>query len=415
MEPAETQLISISVIKRFLLLIFLLHVLFLGGTGFVHSIYTTQNDFDTTINSPTLAYLINALNLGNENNLAAWYSSIVLMCVALFTITCFHLDDSPAQSILRYGWIGLTLIFVLLSFDELGSLHENAGKITSLDILGDKSWESVIIVPGILILLFMGLFAWHKLRHQYAVIFFLLTGCLLYISVPIQEHIEISLFELNQNIENWRRPALHVVLEEGAELFGSFCFLMAFYIFIKKQTLSNQTKIIVCKTSLIVRLLTFLLGIGIILFVGLYVFQQQITSTDGGNTFNWPASMLSFLLAWLSYIYFRKLALFSFFILLSMYIGTNFYTLIYWEDILALTLITESGLFAGLIAFGIYFHRSITSTKNKFLFYSAALLLSISFISTSFYISTCVYFLLLLLFIPAIQTKENATIEISAA
>src|SRR5207253_91176 len=95
----------------------------------------------------------------------SWYSSMLLLSVAVLAMLCYWTDSQSPSSVSRHkflakGWLVIAAFFAFLSFDELGSLHENAGKVRSLDVMKDQSWESVLLVPGLLIVIYMGFFAW---------------------------------------------------------------------------------------------------------------------------------------------------------------------------------------------------------------------------------------------------------------
>lgn len=70
------------------------------------------------------------LHLGAENVVAAWYSSMLLLAVALAACLAFAVErkQKPSPRGYRsYAWLVLAAVFTLLSLDEIGSFHERLG------------------------------------------------------------------------------------------------------------------------------------------------------------------------------------------------------------------------------------------------------------------------------------------------
>lgn len=91
-----------------------------------------------------------------ENNIPSWYSSITLLiCAILLGL----IATTKRQSGDRYAnhWLGLSIMFLILSIDEAASIHE------LLIPLGDKVGASGIfhffwVVPGVILVTLIGLF-----------------------------------------------------------------------------------------------------------------------------------------------------------------------------------------------------------------------------------------------------------------
>ena len=70
--------------------------------------------------------LTSLLNLDGEASLAAWYSSVQLFCIFIFsTVFIYHKIDRTKKS---YLLIGLPVIFLLMSIDETVQIHEWLGE-----------------------------------------------------------------------------------------------------------------------------------------------------------------------------------------------------------------------------------------------------------------------------------------------
>jgi hypothetical protein len=185
---------------------------------------------ESTALLPKITYLLLLqCSLGFENNIATWYSSMLLLVVAFVAIICFAVDynqsDEWKKLFLSYGWIGIGLIFILLSFDEIGSFHETIGN--SINIAGkNNGWLFFYIIVasvGIYIILF----SIAKLKSNLPALLYIVLGTLLFLSNPLQETFEIDTFKASINPTHWKRNPLFLLLEEGSELFATWFFLLA--------------------------------------------------------------------------------------------------------------------------------------------------------------------------------------------
>ncbi len=88
--------------------------------------------------------LMGMFQLGFEMNLAAWWSGISLFLVSLLAYG--RAFDCPRSS--RKGWLGLALVALALSCDEIGSIHERVSRL--------GGWGALVpfAVPMLLILLY---------------------------------------------------------------------------------------------------------------------------------------------------------------------------------------------------------------------------------------------------------------------
>jgi hypothetical protein len=160
------------------------------------------------------------LNVGLENNVAAWFCSMQLAAIASVALLCFVFDRSAGErSWLAYGWLAMAALFVALSFDELGSLHERMPLPDGL--AGQVLWYApvVAVLPA-----YMGVFAYSRMRTDPIAIGLMALGALMFASIPIQEYFETAV----QRSAGWQRPVLDMLLEEGAEMLAMCLILAAF-------------------------------------------------------------------------------------------------------------------------------------------------------------------------------------------
>jgi hypothetical protein len=169
-------------------------------------------------------------NLATENVLATWYSSALLLTVAVVAGVNLAAILGPRERRwpVAAAWFAAALLFILLSFDELASMHERL-TLPSPEIVTDhlKTWAGRLAVPILLAGVGLASFAFHLKRYSRKAFWLAALGLALYASVPLQEEIE-ELFTEAATMEPWERPIWSILLEEGAELFGSLCFIAAF-------------------------------------------------------------------------------------------------------------------------------------------------------------------------------------------
>ncbi|WP_299819444.1 hypothetical protein [uncultured Jannaschia sp.] len=159
------------------------------------------------------------LDLGVENNVAAWWSGALLAACAFFAsdgYARFRHDDRPAAR----AWLAIAAILLFLSADEIGSLHERLSLLGKALNLG--SWALLLPLGALL----GSAYVWSAIvlsrrgdaeRRRVLV---LSLGFGLLASVALQEFIEHAVA--------WESPAakaLRRVVEEGTELAGMLVLL----------------------------------------------------------------------------------------------------------------------------------------------------------------------------------------------
>lgn len=178
------------------------------------------------------------LNLGSENVAAVWYSSMLLFSVALAMVGCFLVDrrngSAATASLTDYGWLACAAVFVLLSLDELGSLHERIFFISSMPrVAGLHGWTSVLAVPIAVVAAGLLWFAAVRVRRHPLAAVLVVSGIVLFLSIPIQEHLEVARY-YGEGAE--RRPPWMFVAEEGSELFGALLFLAGAFVYASRSS-----------------------------------------------------------------------------------------------------------------------------------------------------------------------------------
>jgi hypothetical protein len=331
--------LNLQHLQRFFYANLFLCVVMLSLTGVVHKIF-----YESTITDQGLAYLLGLFALSHENSVATWFSSILLFCTGMAALLCYWSTKAKPQSasLFSHGWIFIAGLFFLMSFDEMGSLHENIGK---LDLP-----EYVVVIPGFLVIVYMAIFAWLFLRKHIMTVALLALGFMLFGSIPIQEHFEIKMWAAANYADTWQRPIRLILLEEGSELFASLCFFgaMISYLF----NLHRGERVIKFSGSArhIIAVVTLsCLCVGAICAVTNY-YHADLNS-DNGIAINWMPSAILMLLALSETSSGQKPngIVFTIFICISCYFGSNLYSILPWNEIVVTRLLISVLLVASVI------------------------------------------------------------------
>ena len=152
--------------------------------------------------------IMRPFTLAAENNLAVWWSGISLFCAGLLAYELF----STSHRKLRLAWFALSLLFLGLASDELGSFHERIG-----------SWGNLAfgaIVVALLIFSLRQLFLSSETKKSAQ---FIAAGFLAFGLTAVQEEIEHSI-----DWPFWLQ-GVRVGIEEGTELVGIFLLLWGLF------------------------------------------------------------------------------------------------------------------------------------------------------------------------------------------
>ena len=179
-------------------------------------------------------YILVQFHLTRETVIASWYSSMLLLLAASAAFLCFLLDRVTIQQsakfkFLKHGWFFLACIFTLLSADELGSFHERIGMIPAFNLFGDMAagWIRTLAIPIGLVAFYILWFSWVRLRRNPWVFCSMLLGLIAYLANPFLEEAEMILLKSVLQPSAIKQHDFLVLIEEGAELFGSLCFFSA--------------------------------------------------------------------------------------------------------------------------------------------------------------------------------------------
>lgn len=228
-------------------------------------------------------------NLAQENNVAAWFSSALLLLIALVLGACFLAEgQARLRSALRFGWLMAALVFAGLSLDELGSLHEKISVTASLGAWRLMLLAFVVIIPG-----YMLVFALVQLRRCPVGAALVVLGIVFFGTIPVFEHYEITAFRHNPATLR-ANHGMWLALEEGAELLGMIAFLAGALRFLRTfQTVDDERPVIRLAMSRSAAM-RVLVGTGVVGALGILAalrWDPAMTLLGGnGKVANWFAS-----------------------------------------------------------------------------------------------------------------------------
>jgi hypothetical protein len=179
----------------------------------ISALLLTVTFFSYAVPGPAmLSRVLFWVGLGGENNIGAWWSGMLLALAAFFSFDGFFNPDKPLGE--RRGWLALGLALLLLSFDEIASLHESLSRL-SLSAL------AVLGVVG-LALAGYGMVQLHRAKVTRRVLIRLVFAFGLLATVPLHEAV--------QKMLEWPDPVVYgirAVLEEGTEITAMLIFIAA--------------------------------------------------------------------------------------------------------------------------------------------------------------------------------------------
>jgi hypothetical protein len=188
-----------------------------------------------------LTELERQFDLGNENNIATWYSSTTLFLSAML-LAVIGLHKKQIRGVYARHWLALAGIFVLLALDETASIHEKAKLfqpyLKQFDYFGGYFYYSWVAV-GLCFVLAVGGAYLRFLAHlpEGTRRLFVVAGVLYVGGALGLEMIESRLDFLQGGHESLAYQSL-VGVEEACEMMGIVLFIYALLSYIG-STLSS--------------------------------------------------------------------------------------------------------------------------------------------------------------------------------
>ena len=291
-------------LPRIGLILSAINAFFTLGT-IVFLIAWTQREEYEGLGRSFLNYVLVQAHLATENVIASWYSSMLLLAVAVCALAAYTMrtvsDAVWTPPWLRHGWLVIAGVFALLSFDEIGSMHERLGMAVSF---GDApwGWVYVLALPILATAGYILAFAWMHMRRVPLAFRFFVIGTALYLFDPILEQIEMSLIHgAGADPESWARFAHDalLVLEEGVlELFGTLCFLLGLLVWLREAARNAPAQTLTWRVDAdaaarIGGIAALIAAVGVPLSAAV---ARVMPRADTGIPINWFAAAAAFLL-----------------------------------------------------------------------------------------------------------------------
>jgi hypothetical protein len=189
-----------------------------------------------------LRYVLRQLDLTQEGTVGAWLSSVLLLSISIGAFVAAMLarerSNRRTWSAGCLGWLAISLMFLLLSWDEHAAFHERLGSFEALNAFGGRlsDWVGVFVLPLVGFMVFMIVFAKREFARDMLSTAMLAAGALLYLTIPLQEEIETRMrWRGDEDPGTYVRPVHLAVIEESTELLASLLVLIAILRFIRRQ------------------------------------------------------------------------------------------------------------------------------------------------------------------------------------
>lgn len=170
-------------------------------------------------------------NMDREANVPAWYSSAaILLCSLLLGVIAVH--KRQAMDAFSRHWLGLCLIFVYMSVDEVAGLHERISVLGRLVIDHPSALKYAGLLPGTILLLVVGISYLSFLRSLAPRTrrLFILAGVLFIVAVTVVEAMSYGILGPSRTV-----GMSIVIVEETMEMLGIAIFAYALLDYLRVQ------------------------------------------------------------------------------------------------------------------------------------------------------------------------------------
>jgi hypothetical protein len=177
-----------------------------------------------------------------ERSIPTWYQTTTLFLCAI-PLALIALAKYRQQDRYRYHWAGLAVLFVLLSIDEMNSIHEKAGSVlrSKLGLTGflRNAW---VILAAIFVVVFLVVYL-DFIRHlpRHTLYLFVVAGCL-YVGGALVFQMVGSYWNDKHGQENLVY-LVQTTIEETLEMTGILVFLFALLRYIQTNVGPIQLRV----------------------------------------------------------------------------------------------------------------------------------------------------------------------------
>ena len=177
--------------------------------------------------------LVSLFDFDTEQNIPTFYSATAILCssLLLFFITFTHKSNGC-----RYlGWMGLAVIFLFLSIDEISSIHERLTKLVRAFLDTSGLLFSAWVIPyGLVVIIFVAAYLRFLIRLPKNIMFlFVLSGMIFVLGAIGLELLEGNHYELYGSADV--TFAVFYTIEEFMEMLGIALFIYTLLSYIESE------------------------------------------------------------------------------------------------------------------------------------------------------------------------------------
>lgn len=195
-------------------------------------------------------YLFNAFNLNMDFNVPTLFAVAQIWLAGLLALLCAYRTKKAGDQGLSASltWLLTSIVLIIMGFDELLSIHENAGRLFSGAGVKDVSFASqgygyawtlvalplALILGGYFILRFRRIFA----HAPYQLLTLIFAGIVFIVGAVFIENLQVY---LQHHYGLTKGPTVWLLIEEMLEMVGMSIAVMVFYRHARELLTFSQT------------------------------------------------------------------------------------------------------------------------------------------------------------------------------
>lgn len=189
----------------------------LGGVTLLLTLANLAHLYLTNRRDTDLRGLTWLIEMSGDSTIPTWFSSfILLLSAALFVVIDTVDPDAPRPGPRHWRW--LAIVFLVLSIDEVATLHETAGRAVDLRTTG-YLFYSWVLLGAAAVLVFSGVFFRFFLKLERTLQVRLAVAAIVYVGGALGVEMINAQQEFAAGTENWQYQ-LGTALEELLEMVG---------------------------------------------------------------------------------------------------------------------------------------------------------------------------------------------------
>ena len=182
--------------------------------------------------------LLSFFDVDQEKNLPTWYSSVQLSVAGILCLLIYLFETHSRKStvISRLFWIGLGLIFLFLSLDELAQIHETFDHSGLLGISKHQRWYVYYIPVTFIFTIIFVYFSKIIFRNKYYILKYFYVGGVIFLAAALCGDMVKEIIFAHKSLSSI--PAILTIqttIEEFMEMIGESICLISILEFLINQ------------------------------------------------------------------------------------------------------------------------------------------------------------------------------------